>query len=61
MPVLLLFLALGVLGFLWSQRVTTILTHDCRRRQDKAKDVWFRAICGAERKADEDPKDCLRG
>ena len=61
MPILLLLLAFGVLGFLWYQRATTTLTRDCRWRQDKANDLWRCAFCGAETKGAEEPKDCMRG
>ncbi len=60
MPLLLLFLALGVLAFLWHARVTTTLTRDCRWRQDKTRDIWRCAFCGAEQAGSDEPKDCLR-
>jgi len=60
MPLLLILLALGVLGFLWYVRATTTLTRDCRWRQDKARGVWRCAFCGAETEGENQPKDCLR-
>ena len=60
MPVLLILLALGVLGYLYWRRATTTLTRDCRWRQDKARDGWRCAFCGAEKPGSDEPKDCLR-
>ena len=60
MPVLLLFLVLGVLAFLWYRRATTTLTRDCRWRQDKARKIWRCAFCGAQKDGEDEPKDCLR-
>jgi hypothetical protein len=61
MPILLLLLAFGVLGFLWYQRATTTLTRDCRWWQDKGNDLWHCTFCGAQSLGDVEPKDCLRG
>ncbi len=61
MPLLLLLLAFGVLGYLWYRRTTTTLTRDCRWRQDRAHEQWRCAYCGARREGTEAPTDCLRG
>ncbi len=61
MPLLLLVLAVGVVGFLWYRRATTTLTRDCRWRQDRARGQWRCAYCGARRESAKEPVDCLRG
>ena len=60
MPLLLLLLALAVLAYFIIRARTTTLTRDCRWRQDRARDCWRCAFCGAETKGDASPRDCLR-
>ena len=59
MPVLLIVLLLGVLGYLYWRRKTTTLTRNCRWRR-MAAGRWRCAFCGAETAAETSPIVCLR-
>ncbi len=62
MPVLLLVLAFGVLGyFLWSAHSTT-LTRNCRWRLDRDAGEWGCAYCGGrmEGSVDRPPTCCVQ-
>ena len=57
-PVLLILLLLGVLGYLFWKRRTTTLTRNCRwRRVDEGQ--WRCAFCGAEVNSEGAPLICL--
>jgi len=60
MPVLLLLLLLGVLGYLFWRRKTTTLTRDCRWRRAPDGEGWRCAFCGASDPDPTPPRDCLR-
>ena len=60
MPVLLLLLAVGVLGYLYWRRRTTTLTRNCRWRQQRGAGEWQCAFCGARAKNERAPRSCLR-
>lgn len=59
MPILLLLLLLGVLGYLWWRRQTTTLTRNCRWRDDRTRGLWVCAFCGAET-PEGPPRNCLK-
>ena len=59
MPVLLIALLLGVLGYLYWKRRTTTLTRYCRWRRVN-QDEWKCMYCGAETKSDGSPLLCLK-
>jgi hypothetical protein len=59
MPILLLLLLVGTLGYLWYTRRTTRLTRDCRWR--RGQDEWRCVACGATAEAGVEPRYCGRG
>ncbi|AXT21656.1 hypothetical protein D1822_01875 [Phaeobacter inhibens] len=60
MPVLIIFLLLGVFGyFLWRHKTSSLSRH-CRWRQERAADQWRCAACGAVQPGSAAPKLCLR-
>ncbi|MCK0150570.1 hypothetical protein MWU54_11080 [Marivita sp. S6314] len=59
MPVLLILLLLGVLGYLYWKRASTTLTRDCRWRRI-GPGQWRCAFCGAETASQDSPLMCLR-
>jgi hypothetical protein len=65
MPLLLLFLALAVYGYLWLSRRNSTLTRDCRWRLDRSAGLasYRCAACGAECTVarGKSPRHCLRG
>lgn len=60
MPLLLIFLLVGVLAYLYWRRRTTTLTRNCRWRQDRARGLWRCAYCGAELQQQDAPRDCMQ-
>ncbi|KAE9632700.1 hypothetical protein [Parasedimentitalea maritima] len=60
MPILLLLLLAGVLGyFVWRHKTST-LTRNCRWRQDKRMGEWRCTFCGARDPGEDSPRECLR-
>jgi len=59
MPILLLVLLLGTLGFLWYRRKTTTLTRSCRWRQEGAGH-WHCVACNGRSDQVNSPKHCAR-
>ncbi|MQY42322.1 hypothetical protein GG681_06685 [Epibacterium sp. SM1969] len=57
MPVILLFLLLGVLAYLYWKRRTSNLTRNCRWRQRKAQGDYVCAYCGGT--SVELPRHCV--
>ncbi|WP_425052965.1 hypothetical protein [Psychromarinibacter sp. S121] len=60
--ILFVFLAIGVVAYLWWKRTHTTLTRDCRWRQDKPAGDWHCVACGARTVPPEgqSPRNCLR-
>lgn len=64
MPLILILLLVGVLGWMWITRRNSTLTRVCRWRQDRAlgTDMYRCAVCGAvcDPGAGRRPDQCLR-
>ncbi|NIZ12880.1 hypothetical protein [Phaeobacter sp. HF9A] len=61
MPILLILLLFGTLGYLYWRRKTTTLTRNCRWRADRRVGGWHCAFCGARDAGEGSPIHCLRG
>ncbi|OIQ31181.1 MAG: hypothetical protein BM562_08950 [Alphaproteobacteria bacterium MedPE-SWcel] len=60
MPVFLILLLLGTLGYMFWRRKTTSLTRECRWRKDGRAGQWRCAYCGAVDSGEGSPTQCRR-
>lgn len=58
MPLLILFLLIGVFGYLYWQRRHSTLSRLCAWRQERAAGQWRCAVCGAVSPGEAMPRHC---